>query len=139
MELENLYSGWVGKRPVQIVSGKGALLYDAQGKEYIDCIGGNGVAITGHCHPKIVQAINDLVKKLGLTHPQMAKPLFHIWNIILKEIELEKWGRFWDNIKYIIYNGKKVFLKAEGCKGWQISIFQDDVRGRPRRVSSRAA
>jgi acetylornithine/LysW-gamma-L-lysine aminotransferase len=66
MELENQYSGWIGKRPVQIVSGKGALLYDAQGTEYIDCIGGNGVAITGHCHPKIVQAIIDQAKKLTI-------------------------------------------------------------------------
>lgn len=49
---------------MQIVSGKGAILYDAQGNEYIDCIGGNGVAITGHCHPKIVQAIKEQAEKL---------------------------------------------------------------------------
>ncbi|MHA1143222.1 MAG: aspartate aminotransferase family protein [Candidatus Helarchaeota archaeon] len=64
MELENQYSGWVGRRPIQIVSGKGALVYDAEGKEYIDCIGGNGVAITGHSHPKIVQAIKNQAEKL---------------------------------------------------------------------------
>ena len=73
---------------------------------------------------------NRLVEKLGLTHPQVAKPLFHVWNIILKEIELGKWGRFWDNIQYLFYNGKKVIVEAEGFKGWQISIFQDEIQGR---------
>ena len=73
---------------------------------------------------------NRLVKKLGLTHPQLAKPLFHIWNIILKEVELGKWGRFWDNIQYLFYEGKKLIVEAEGFKGWQVSIFQDEIQGR---------
>ena len=73
---------------------------------------------------------NRLVHKLGLTHPQMAKPLFQVWNIILKEIELGNWSRFWNNIRHIIYNGRKVILKAGGGKGWQISIFQDEIKGR---------
>jgi len=72
---------------------------------------------------------NRIVTKLGLTHPQMAKPLFHVWNIILKEIEIGKWARFWDNIQYFNYNGRKVKLKAHGTKGWQISIFQDEIQG----------
>jgi len=77
----------------------------------------------------VLKGDNYLVKKLGLTHPQMAKPLFHVWNIVLKEIELGKWRRFWDNIQYIFYNRGKVTLKAEGTKGWQISIFQDEIQG----------
>jgi hypothetical protein len=60
----------------------------------------------------------------------MAKPLFQIWNIILKEIELGKWGRFWDHIQYFFYNGRKIILKAQGTKGWRVSIFQDEIQGR---------
>jgi hypothetical protein len=77
----------------------------------------------------VLKGDNRIVMKLGLTHPQMAKPLFHVWNIILKEIELGKWARYWDNIPYFFYNGKKVMLKAHGTKGWQISIFQDEIQG----------
>jgi hypothetical protein len=77
----------------------------------------------------VLKGDNRLVKKLGLTHPQMARPLFHVWNIILKEIELDKWGRF-SNIQYFYYNEKMVTLKAEGTKGWQVSIFQDEIQGR---------
>ncbi len=52
------------KRPVVIVRGKGALLWDAEGREYIDCVAGHGVSITGHCHPKIVEAIKMQAEKL---------------------------------------------------------------------------
>lgn len=78
----------------------------------------------------VLKCDNRMVQKLDLTHPQMAKPLFHVWNIILKEIELGNWARFWNNIQHIIYNGRKAILKAEGGKGWQISIFQDEIKGR---------
>jgi hypothetical protein len=78
----------------------------------------------------VLKCDNRLVQKLGLSHPEMAKPLFHLWNIILKQIELGNWARYWDNIQHIIYNGKKIILQAEGGKGWQISIFQDEIKGR---------
>lgn len=41
----------------EIARAKGCLLYDKNGKEYIDLIGGISVANTGHCHPKVVEAI----------------------------------------------------------------------------------
>ncbi|WXG40162.1 MAG: aspartate aminotransferase family protein [Candidatus Freyarchaeum deiterrae] len=52
------------KRPVVIVRGKGALVWDTEGKEYIDCVAGHGVSLTGHCHPKIVEAIKRQAEKL---------------------------------------------------------------------------
>ncbi len=78
----------------------------------------------------VLKGDNDIVRKLGLTHPQLAKPLFHIWNIILKETELGNWARFYDNIQQIYYNGNILFFKASGSKGWQVSIFFDEVQGR---------
>jgi len=77
----------------------------------------------------VLKGDNYLVKKMSLTHPQLAKPLFHVWNIILKEIELGKFKRF-SSIQHFFYNGGKVLLKAESAKGWQISIFQDEIQGR---------
>jgi hypothetical protein len=77
----------------------------------------------------VLKGDNDLVRKLGLTHPQMAKPLYHVWNMILQEIECGRWGRF-SGIQCFFYNGNKVTLKAESMKGWQISIFHDEVQGR---------
>jgi len=78
----------------------------------------------------VLKGDNGLVRKMGLTHPQMAKPLFHVWNLILKETELGNWARFYDNIKCIIYNNNVLDFSASGSKGWQISIFFDEVQGK---------
>lgn len=56
--LENDYgSGVTAKRPLVIVRGKGARLWDSEGREYIDCTAGRGVANLGYCHPKVTEAI----------------------------------------------------------------------------------
>ncbi len=78
----------------------------------------------------VIKGDNQLVKTMGLIHPQLAKPLFHIWNLILKETELGNWARFYNAIKYIYYNGNMLNFRASGSKGWQISIFFDEVQGR---------
>ncbi|MCD6470132.1 aspartate aminotransferase family protein [Candidatus Bathyarchaeota archaeon] len=56
------------KFPVCAVRGEGALLYDANGKVYIDCMGGYGVSLVGHCHPKVVEAIKEQCEKLIACH-----------------------------------------------------------------------
>jgi acetylornithine/LysW-gamma-L-lysine aminotransferase len=62
-------SGCYQKRPMAIVRGKGAHLWDADGKEYIDCVGGHGVANIGHCHPRVVTAIKEQAERL-ITCPE---------------------------------------------------------------------
>ena len=47
------------KRPLVITHGKGASLWDAEGRKYLDCTSNYGVAITGHCHPRVVEAIRN--------------------------------------------------------------------------------
>lgn len=62
---EALYtSGLYPKRPLAIVRGEGARLYDADGRVYIDCVGGQGAANLGHCHPAIVTAIREQAERL---------------------------------------------------------------------------
>ncbi|HMQ32413.1 MAG TPA: aminotransferase class III-fold pyridoxal phosphate-dependent enzyme, partial [Chloroflexaceae bacterium] len=50
-------SGLYPKRPVAIVRGQGATLYDADGRAYIDCVSGQGAANLGHGHPAVVAAV----------------------------------------------------------------------------------
>jgi len=52
------------KRDLVAVRGKGALLYDEQGREFIDCAAGIAVASLGHCHPKLVAAIKQQAETL---------------------------------------------------------------------------
>lgn len=91
----------------------------------------SGVGFISHNEDIISVLIGDnrLVKKLDQTHKQMAKPLFQVWNLILNEYELGNIGRTWDNIEFIMYNGIKIFIKAKGTKGFQESIFNDEVKG----------
>lgn len=50
-------SGLYHKRPVVLARGEGALVWDVNGRQYIDCDTGHGVALLGHCHPAVVEAV----------------------------------------------------------------------------------
>ena len=56
----------VGGTPVFITKAKGAYLWDAEGKQYIDYVGSWGPMILGHAHPDIVQAV-QLAAEDGLS------------------------------------------------------------------------
>jgi predicted acetylornithine/succinylornithine family transaminase len=53
-----------GQLPLVIVKGQGVRVWDANGRSYLDCVGGIAVNAVGHCHPKVVQAINDQAASL---------------------------------------------------------------------------
>ena len=58
METEAKYtSGVYGKRDVVIVRGERATLWDENGRAYIDCTAGIGVASIGHGHPRLSAAL----------------------------------------------------------------------------------
>ena len=57
-------------------SGKGAVLTDVHGNEYIDCLGGYGVFSLGHAHPKVVAAVCEQIQRLPLSSKTfLNKPL----------------------------------------------------------------
>ena len=67
--MEDRYdSGVYPKQPLALTHGKGARLWDTEGNQYIDCVGGHGVANVGHAHPAVVKAVTDQVGRL-LTAP----------------------------------------------------------------------
>lgn len=49
---------------IEIVSGKGCYVYDAEGTEYIDLYGGHAVISVGHSHPHYVEALKRQAEKL---------------------------------------------------------------------------
>jgi acetylornithine/succinyldiaminopimelate/putrescine aminotransferase len=50
--------------PLTAVSGHGSWLVDAEGNEWLDAYGGHAVASTGHCHPRVVAAIQAQAARL---------------------------------------------------------------------------
>ncbi len=68
-DIEDRYgSGTFQKYPLTAVRGSGASVWDVEGKEFIDCMAGYGVAITGHCNPWVVRAVKKQVEKLITCH-----------------------------------------------------------------------
>src|SRR5215472_11649797 len=71
IEIEDTYtSGVYGKRQIAIVRGKGALLWDADGQEYIDCAAGHGVANIGHGRTEIAAALAAQAQRI-ITCPEI--------------------------------------------------------------------
>jgi len=58
--LMNTYS----RLPLTIERGQGCLVYDAEGREYLDCVAGIAVNILGHAHPDVVEAITRQARQL---------------------------------------------------------------------------
>jgi predicted acetylornithine/succinylornithine family transaminase len=53
-----------GERPISIVRGEGAYVWDAEGKKYLDFVAGIATNNVGHCHPRVVDAIVAQARKL---------------------------------------------------------------------------
>ncbi|MHA2029060.1 MAG: aspartate aminotransferase family protein [Candidatus Kariarchaeaceae archaeon] len=58
------------KREIAIVEGEGAIVYDSNGKKYIDCVSGIGVASVGHSNSSVVEAITTQAKNI-ITTPEI--------------------------------------------------------------------
>ena len=50
---------------ITLVKGKGSIVFDADGKKYIDMLGGIATNILGHSHPSVVTAVNRQIKTLS--------------------------------------------------------------------------
>jgi len=69
---EDQYMGNLYQRfPVTIEKGVGAHVWDVNGKEYIDCMGGYGVALVGHQNQRVNNAIKEQVDKIITVHSSL--------------------------------------------------------------------
>ena len=69
IEGENkLMANVFAKKHVVLTRGKGAIVWDVNGREYLDFTSSYGVALLGHSHPKVVEAVCTQAKKLISCH-----------------------------------------------------------------------
>jgi len=71
LALQNNY----GTPPIALTYGKGAYVWDENGKKYLDFLAGIATNILGHAHPTIIEAVSDQISTLGhvsnlYSHPQ---------------------------------------------------------------------
>ena len=67
---ERYYAQTVRRQPIVIVRGQGSRVWDADGKEYVDFTAGWAVNNLGHCHPAMVEAIQEQAATLIQTSNQ---------------------------------------------------------------------
>ena len=63
----NLYQRF----PITVERGEGAHVWDVNGKEYIDCMGGYGVALVGHKNQRVNNAITQQINKIITVHSSL--------------------------------------------------------------------
>lgn len=68
--------GTFARHPIVFVRGEGAKLWDSEGREYLDFLGGIAVVQVGHCHPRVADAI-----------AQQAHTLMHVSNLFYHPLQ----------------------------------------------------
>jgi acetylornithine/N-succinyldiaminopimelate aminotransferase len=58
------YQGTFKRQPLVLVHGEGTRVWDSDGKVYLDFVAGIAVNVLGHCHPAIIEAVQQQVTQL---------------------------------------------------------------------------
>lgn len=91
---------------VEFVRGEGALLWDADGNEYLDFLAGISVCSVGHCHPAVVEAVRE-----------QAGRLMHVSNLFYTEPMVRLAERLSESSL-----GGRVFLTNSGTEANECAI-----------------
>jgi acetylornithine/N-succinyldiaminopimelate aminotransferase len=119
--------------PIVMARGEGSMLWDTDGKRYIDLFAGFGGCILGHCHPALVQAAT-----------QQAQKLWHVGNTFWTEPQIELAER----LNKFAFKGQAFFCHsgleaneaavklarlrghAQGGRKWKVISFNQSFHGR---------
>jgi len=93
--------------PVAFVRGEGTRLWDSEGNEYLDFLGGLAVTALGHAHPVVADAIAD-----------QARTLLHVSNLYYNEIQPQVAAR----LDALNGGGGKVFFCNSGAEANECAI-----------------
>jgi len=72
------------KQPLQLVKAKGCLVWDEQGREYLDAIGGIVCISAGHNHPQIKQAMIEMLNQDEIQHTSLLYLNHHVTDLAKK-------------------------------------------------------
>ncbi|KXO99295.1 acetylornithine aminotransferase [Tsukamurella tyrosinosolvens] len=114
-----------GTPPIALVSGRGATVTDADGKEYVDLLGGIAVNALGHAHPKIIEAVTQQVSTLG-----------HVSNLYISEPVVRLAERLTEAVGV---PGTRVFFSNSGAEANEAAIKIGRRTGRTAMVAAEGA
>ena len=113
----------VGGTPVFFKQGKGAYVWDADNKSYIDYVGSWGPLILGHAHPEVIKAVQNKIKD-GLTFGAPTEAELEIAELLCKlvpsieQVRLVSSGTEATMTAIRLargYTGRNRIIKFEGC------------------------
>jgi acetylornithine/N-succinyldiaminopimelate aminotransferase len=110
--------------PVALDHGAGATVWDVDGREYTDLLGGIATTILGHAHPKVVEAITAQAQKLG----HVSNLAMHEPGVQLAERLLELAGR-----------PGRVFFCNSGAEANEAAFKISRLTGRPEVITAEGA
>ena len=88
---EKYYAQTVRRQPIVLVRGQGSRVWDADGKEYVDFTAGWAVNNLGHCHPAMVEAIQEQAATLIQTSNQFfTVPQLHLAQALIDNSCLDR-------------------------------------------------
>ena len=95
------------RQPVAFVRGDGTLLYDTDGRRYLDFLGGIAVTSLGHAHPAVADALAD-----------QARTLLHVSNLYLNDLQ----PRLAARLDQLLGGGGRVFFSNSGAEANECAI-----------------
>jgi acetylornithine aminotransferase len=110
--------------PVALARGAGATVWDVDGAEYTDLIGGISTTILGHAHPKVVEAITAQAQTLG-----------HVSNLAMHEPGVQLAERLLD----LAGRPGRVFFCNSGAEANEAAFKISRLTGRPELVTAEGA
>jgi acetylornithine aminotransferase len=99
--------GTYGIPPVALDHGQGCVVFDVDGAQYLDLIGGIAVSALGHAHPAIISAVSEQVGRLA-----------HISNLFLHERQVELAER----LLGLLQADGRVFLANSGTEANEAAL-----------------
>jgi predicted acetylornithine/succinylornithine family transaminase len=106
LDAENVMQTY-GRLPVAFVRGEGTLLWDSEGKEYLDFLTGLAVTSLGHSHPEVAAAIAD-----------QARTLLHVSNLYYNDVQPQVAAR----LNALLGGGGRVFFCNSGAEANECAI-----------------
>ncbi len=122
---------WSRIFPIQAERAEGCYIYAEDGRKYLDFTCGIGVTNTGHCHPKVVEAIREQAGKFihAQTNIVVHKPMMELIEELRKVVQPSIDGFFFSNSGAEALEGSVKLARAATGKP-NIIVFQGSFHGR---------
>ena len=119
-----------GTPTIELVSGKGSVVKDANGNTYLDFLAGIATNVLGHAHPAIVKSVTKQISTLGhvsnfYAHPNVLELAEKLQKLTGDKQIIMKMLHFWQYFAIPLSNPTKIVKKIKKAK--TIAVYDEAV------------